>query len=170
MPKPRIHVSKCLGFGICRWDGREILNSFIEKLKTEIEFISVCPELAIGLGVPRDPVRLVYKGDRLYFLQTNTKKDLTMAMKNFADKIVGSLEKIDGFILKEHSPSCGIGNVEVFPSLTSKEPVSMTNGFFASQILKRFPETPAITEKMLSDNKKREDFLNKVFKKTNIWK
>ena len=164
MSKPRILVSKCLGFGVCRWDGREIPDKQVAKLKEHVNFIPVCPELAIGLGVPRPTSRLVRKGNEVKFLQTNTEEDVSHRMKDFADKILGSLQGIDAFILKDHSPSCGIGNVEVYPSLTSNEPVSKESGFFASEILKKFPEKPAITEKTFSDKKNREQFLDKVFK------
>ena len=150
---------------MCRWDGREISDSFIEKLKEDVEFIPVCPELAVGLGVPRDPSRLVRKGEGLSFLQTNTKKDMSKAMKNFASKTLNSVKEINGFILKDHSPSCGIGNADVYPSLSSKEPISTANGLFASEILKRFPQTPVVTEKMLANNKNREEFLDKIWKR-----
>ena len=57
--KPTVVVSKCLGFDSCRYNGQMILVDFIEKMKPYVHFVPVCPEVAIGLGVPRDPIRIV---------------------------------------------------------------------------------------------------------------
>ena len=57
-PKPVIVVSKCLGFDACRYNGQTIYDSFVDSLKEHVDFIPVCPEMEIGLGVPRQPIRM----------------------------------------------------------------------------------------------------------------
>ncbi len=57
--RPKIVVSKCLEFDHCRYDGQLINNKYIHKLKDHVDFITICPEVEIGLGVPRDPIHLV---------------------------------------------------------------------------------------------------------------
>lgn len=59
--KPIIIVSKCLGFDACRYNGQMAKNSFIEKLKDYVEFKTICSEVAIGLKIPRNAIRIVKK-------------------------------------------------------------------------------------------------------------
>ena len=58
-PKPNIVLSKCLGVAACRYNGHIILNKTIDAIEPYMNFIAVCPEEDIGLGTPRDPIRLV---------------------------------------------------------------------------------------------------------------
>src|SRR5665647_2358994 len=58
-PKPVVVVSKCITFEPIRWNGQIIASEFVEKLKPYVNFVPVCPEVEIGLGVPRDPIRIV---------------------------------------------------------------------------------------------------------------
>lgn len=62
MTKPILGVSKCLEFDNCRYDGKMIGNDFVRKLKDHVDFVPVCPEMGIGLGNPRPPIRLVKIG------------------------------------------------------------------------------------------------------------
>ena len=57
--KPKIVISKCLEFDACRYDGQIINNSYIKKLKKFIDFNPVCPEVEIGMGIPRDTIRII---------------------------------------------------------------------------------------------------------------
>ena len=59
--KPKVLISKCLEFDACRYDGQIITNKYIRTLKKHIDFITVCPEVEIGLGIPRDPIHLKKK-------------------------------------------------------------------------------------------------------------
>ncbi|MHC4714905.1 MAG: 2-thiouracil desulfurase family protein, partial [Planctomycetota bacterium] len=56
--KPRLVVSKCLGFARCRYNGQTVPSAIISRLTRHVEFIPVCPEVEIGLGVPREPIRI----------------------------------------------------------------------------------------------------------------
>ena len=57
--RPRIVVSRCLGFDACRWNAEMIRDEFVESLQSHVDFVTFCPECEIGLGVPRRPIRLV---------------------------------------------------------------------------------------------------------------
>lgn len=71
---PGIVVSKCLGFAHCRYNGLIIASEFVDNLKPFVEFIPVCPEMEIGLGVPRDPVRIVAANQQMRLVQPATRK------------------------------------------------------------------------------------------------
>ena len=62
-PKPRIVISKCIGFEACRYNGEIVEDKFVRRLAGNVEFICVCPEVEIGLGTPREAVRIVSAGD-----------------------------------------------------------------------------------------------------------
>ena len=145
MTKPRILASKCLGFAACRWDGSSRPDKFIDKLKGRIDFVTVCPEIEIGLGVPRSTIEIVVKKDRPRLVQPDTNRDLTRAMKAFTKRYLDSLGEIDGCIMKANSPSC-----------------DLARGFFGTEVAKRFPRIPIETETNLKDSKRRKKFLKKV--------
>ena len=80
---PIVLVSKCLGFDACRYNQQIIEDKFVKKLTPHVKFLNVCPEVEIGLGTPREPVRLVFEGDEVKMIQPDTGKDLTRKMKRF---------------------------------------------------------------------------------------
>jgi uncharacterized protein YbbK (DUF523 family) len=96
-----------LGFDSCRYDGQTISSEFVDKLKNHVDYITPCPEVDIGVGVPRDSLRMVKKNSSLSFMQTNTGKDYTEEINKYANNFLNDLEDVDGYILKEGSPSCG---------------------------------------------------------------
>lgn len=162
-PKPKIFVSKCLGFAACRWNGAVIPDKFIEKLNQHAHFTTVCPEIAIGLGVPRDPLRIVSVNDEQRLLQPNTGKDVSIQMETFAKEYLASLKEIDGFILKDRSPSCGVKGVKVYIGKEDRGTVSTAAGFFGRSVLQRFGHVPIETEGRLMDYTLREHFLTQIF-------
>jgi uncharacterized protein YbgA (DUF1722 family)/uncharacterized protein YbbK (DUF523 family) len=161
--KPRIVISKCLGFARCRWNGDVIPDDLVERLKPFVEYITVCPEYEIGLGIPRDPIRVVFQKNALHLMQLNTGRDVTGKMNDFAAAYTGSLKDVDGFILKDRSPSCGIKEVKVYPGLAPSASLKKTSGFFARAVLERFPETAVESETRLTNFAIREHFLTRIF-------
>ena len=97
--RPKVFVSRCLGFDACRWNGATIPDDFVEKLKSYVDFVHDCPEFAVGLGVPRTPVRIVIKDNTEYLVQLDTQRDITQDMHRFSTNLLDSLEYVDGFIL-----------------------------------------------------------------------
>ncbi len=162
-PKPKLFASRCLGFESCRYDGGIITDTFIDKLKSYVEFITVCPEKELGLGVPRDPVRLVIQNNRKHMYQPATGHDLTDKMENFTNEYLENLEEVDGFILKHKSPSCGLGSVKIFSGFEGKVQHSRGPGFFGEAVMKKFSELPVEDEGRLRNFSIREHFLTRLF-------
>ncbi|MDO9067136.1 MAG: DUF1722 domain-containing protein [Deltaproteobacteria bacterium] len=163
--KPRIVVSKCLGFAACRYNGLMISSPFVRKLKDHVDFIPVCPEQEIGLGVPRDPIRIIEdKGKRRLF-QPATGRDMTAEMNAFAGEFFKDLGPVDGFLLKTRSPSCGIKDVKVYPgSLKGAAPVTgKSSGFFGGLALELYPGRAIEDDGRLENATIREHFLTRIF-------
>jgi uncharacterized protein YbgA (DUF1722 family)/uncharacterized protein YbbK (DUF523 family) len=161
--KPRIVVSRCLGFGACRWDGDMVADDLVERMKPHVEFQPVCPEMELGLGCPRAPIRIVSGDGGLRLVQPSTGRDLTDAMTTFARQFVAGLGPVDGFILKARSPSCGIKDVKIYAGLNDEEPQARGRGFFAAAVLDAFPDSPIEDEGRLTDVAVREHFLTRLF-------
>lgn len=163
--RPNVFASRCLGFEACRWNGVSVPVEYIEHLKPHVFFVTVCPEIEIGLGVPRDPVRIVEaeKGSpRL--VQPQTGRDLTDRMARFTSGFLARLSDIDGFILKEASPSCGMKEVKVYPGPGKAAPRTQRGaGFFGGAVLERFPSAAIENEGRLRNFRIREHFYNKLF-------
>ncbi len=92
-----------------------ISSSLVQDLTDYVDFITVCPEVEIGLGIPRDPVRIVRKGDKDHLVQPATGKDFSGEMRDFAISFLSSLPEVDGFILKNRSPTSGIKDAKIYP-------------------------------------------------------
>ncbi|WP_368504417.1 YbgA family protein [Alkalihalophilus sp. As8PL] len=161
--KPRVVVSKCLEFEACRYNGERIPDKLIERLNEYVEFIPVCPEIEIGLGTPREVIRLVADGDETKLMQPNTGMNLTSRMNEFSLEFLGSLKDIDGFILKTRSPSCGVFDAKVYSGL-EKAPVLRTEaGIFASHVKEHFTLVAKEDEGRLKNFIVREHFLTRLF-------
>lgn len=160
--KPNIYVSKCLGFAMCRYNGQTVNDEFIDKLKEHVNIITHCPEVEIGLGVPRFPIRIVMTENGKRLVQPQTGDDVTGKMLSFAEGLLGSLAGIDGFILKERSPSCGTKGVKIYHKngMTLK---SSGQGLFAEKVIEHFPEKAVEEEGRLKSFKIREHFLTRIY-------
>ena len=163
--RPRVMVSKCLGFEACRYNGEVIPNHFLRALEPHVELLTVCPEVEIGLGTPREPVRLVSpsgSSDDLQLVQPATERDLSQRMKHFANRFLGSLKNIDGFVLKSASPSCGVKDARYHSSAAGGS-FRKGPGMFARVVLQRFPHVAVEDEGRLTNLRLREHFLARIF-------
>ncbi|MDD1678311.1 MAG: DUF523 and DUF1722 domain-containing protein [Methanomicrobiales archaeon] len=161
--QPRILVSRCIEFEACRYNGAMISSETVKKLQNIAEMYPVCPEMEIGLGVPREPIRLVEKGDMARLIQPATGRDITEEMHTFAEWFLKSLPPLDGFILKDRSPSCGLKNVPIYGGIGESEPKIRGNGLFAQEIVSRFPLIPLANERDLTGNRLRGHFLTQIY-------
>jgi len=161
--RPIIGVSKCLEFDMCRYDGSRINNNFIRNMKEYVDFITVCPEVGIGLGSPRKPIRLVTIGGKKNLYQPSSKKNLTKDMHDFTKKFITSNTIFDGFIFKRDSPTCGIMDVRLYHKLGTDVGYGKTSGMFSEGILKQFPNLVKEDEKRLNNISIRENFLTRIF-------
>jgi len=161
--KPTIVVSKCITFSPVRWDGQIIASAFVEKIKQHVNFVPVCPEVEIGLGVPRDPIRIVLVNNENKLMQPATRVDLTEKMNTFSNTFLGSLKEVDGFILKSGSPSSGFRNVKIYPKLEKSSSIAKGPGFFGKVVLEKFPYIAIEDERRLLNPRIKEHFLTKLF-------
>jgi uncharacterized protein YbgA (DUF1722 family)/uncharacterized protein YbbK (DUF523 family) len=163
LEKPVVVVSKCLGFAPCRWNGLTIRSNVVERLKEAVHFVTLCPEVEIGLGIPRDPIRLIRQNDGIQLVQPATGRDCTRAMADFVDSYLSGLKTVDGFILKEKSPSCGTRRVKIYPG-PGKVPVAARGaGLFGGAVMEKFPHLPIEDEGRLNNFIIREFFLTRLF-------
>tara|TARA_Y100000590_G_C15643222_1_gene985835 strand:+ start:654 stop:1574 length:921 start_codon:yes stop_codon:yes gene_type:complete len=161
--KPKILISKCLEFDACRYDGQRITNIYIQKLKQHVDFIVICPEVEIGLGVPREPIHIINSNEKISLYQPKTDIDITEKMIRFSKKYICSIKNIDGIILKSKSPSCAITTAKHFPSINSNKSIGHGSGLFSSILMDKFPNIPKEEEIGLSDGPLREHFYTSIF-------
>ena len=162
-PTPRVVVSRCLGFEKCRYDGSVISDPTVPMLKPHVEFITPCPEKEIGLGVPRDPVRLVQDNGEKRLFQPATGKDVTEDMRSYIDQFLDGLGEVDGFILKHRSPSCGLSNVKIYYGFDEKVNHFRGKGMFGEAILSSHGSLPVEDEGRLRNFSIREHFLIRLY-------
>jgi uncharacterized protein YbbK (DUF523 family) len=95
--------------------------------------VPVCPEVEIGLGVPRKPIRVVEsKGIRM-LVQSESGRDMSGPMNEFVERFLGSVTGIDGFILKNRSPSCGNKDVKIYPPGEKVSPLTGSGSGFSAE-------------------------------------
>jgi len=152
-----------LGFERCRYDGSIIPSPIVDSLREWVDFIPVCPEVELGLGVPRPPLRLVRVDKEVRLLQPDTGRDYTEAMQAFAAAFLNSLPPVEGFILKNRSPSCGIKDVKIYASPEKSPSVGTGPGIFGKAVRERFPDFPVEDEGRLTNRAIREHFFTVIF-------
>ena len=164
MEKIRIGVSTCLMGDPVRYDGGHAHDRYVtDTLGQYVEFVPVCPETEAGLGIPREPMRLVGDPESPRLLTIKTKRDMTDILVTWARKRVRELEKEDfcGFIFKSKSPSSGMERVKVYTE--SGMPVKKGVGLFARAFMEHFPLIPVEEEGRLHDPGLRENFIERIF-------
>ena len=162
--KPIVLVSKCLEFDACRYNGMRLNAPLVYKLKKHVDFIPVCPEVAIGLGTPRTPIRMINVEKNLRLHEVWTSRDLTDKMNNFSSDFFDSLDVIDWAILKSRSPSCGLSDAKIHNWDSGLEKIeNLKAGFFAKFLHKKFPLVPKQDEGRVLNYRIREEFLTKIF-------
>jgi uncharacterized protein YbgA (DUF1722 family)/uncharacterized protein YbbK (DUF523 family) len=162
--RPRIGISSCLLGEAVRFDGGHKRDRFlVDVLGPQVEWVLVCPEVEVGMGTPREPVRLVRREGTLRMIATRTDRDHTGAMNAWAERRLEVLarEDLDGYVLKKDSPSCGMERVKVHGD--HGPPVRNGRGLFAGALLSKFPLLPVEEEGRLCDATLRENFVERVF-------
>ena len=160
----RIGVSSCLLGQKVRFDGGHKRDAFlVDTFGAFVEWVPVCPELEVGMGLPREPIRLVRSGDGIRLVGVKSATDHTESMARYSARRAEMLarENLDGYILKKDSPSCGMERVKVYDPNGS--PGRTGRGLFAVALLARFPLLPVEEEGRLSDPRLRDNFIERVF-------
>jgi uncharacterized protein YbgA (DUF1722 family)/uncharacterized protein YbbK (DUF523 family) len=160
----RIGISSCLLGDEVRFDGGHKRDAFLtDVLGPQVEWVSVCPEVDVGMGTPREPLRLLRDGEAVRMMTVRTGVDYTESMNTWARQRVEELarENLAGYVLKSKSPSCGMERVTVFDANGTAAPAG--RGLFADVLLQRFPALPVEEEGRLDDPVLRENFIERVF-------
>jgi uncharacterized protein YbgA (DUF1722 family)/uncharacterized protein YbbK (DUF523 family) len=160
----RLGISACLLGREVRWDGGHRRDPFLTDLLGRFaEWVPVCPELELGLGVPREPIRLVGDPAHPRLVAPGSGRDLTDAMARWARRRAGELARLDlsGYVLKRDSPSCGMARVPVHGGRGA--PRRRGVGAFARPLMERLPLLPVEEEGRLHDAALRESFVERVF-------
>ncbi|MBN2035932.1 MAG: DUF523 and DUF1722 domain-containing protein [Chitinispirillaceae bacterium] len=162
--RPVVLISRCITFDHCRWNGDMIASPYVEKMKRYVDFMPVCAEMAVGLGVPRKPVRLVVVKGEIRMVQHETGDDVTARMNAFSERYVSGLRSVDGMVLKERSPSCGFSNVKIYCGTEGSSMMCRKGaGLFAAVCRNRFPQVPFASEGHLYNFNLREHFYTQIF-------
>ncbi len=160
--KPIVLLSKCLAGGNCRWDGDRLYDDGVRSLKGHIRFLPVCPEMEIGMPVPRDRIQLIRTKSQTILYQPETDIDMTEKMTLLGRRYAQHLSEVDGLLFKAKSPSCGVGSSKLF-SESNKIVSRSGTGLFAREILARFPKYPVADESDLANPENRHNWLCRIF-------
>ena len=157
---PRVGISRCLLGEAVRYDGAHKYEpSVVETLGAHVEWVPVCPEVEVGMGVPREPIQLVERGARtgIRLVGVTSGTDWTERMQTWAAERIEALKAahVSGFVLKARSPSCGVRDVPVKGGTSGR-------GMFADALLRAMPDLPVEDEERLRDAAVRELFLQRV--------
>lgn len=162
MYKPRVVISRCINIQPVRYNGGIVTDNFAKKLGEFVEYVDICPEVDIGMGVPRPSVVLARIGQKIHMVEPVSKTDYTDRIEDYSRKTLEALKDIDGFLLKSKSPSCGVGNAKLYKD-DLQHGIGKTNGIFADYCKKYFPYLPVEDEGRVHDDWIRRDFLTKIF-------
>jgi uncharacterized protein YbgA (DUF1722 family)/uncharacterized protein YbbK (DUF523 family) len=168
----RIGISACLLGQEVRFDGGHKRDHFLtETFGRLVEWVPVCPEVEVGMGTPREAIRLVRGADSassgseapVRLVGVKSGKDWTHSMRSWSAERLDQLATLDlcGYVLKKDSPSCGMERVKIYatPGMPDKSGV----GLFAAALLARFPNLPVEEEGRLQDPRLRDNFVERVF-------
>lgn len=158
-----VGVSACLLGERVRHDGGHKRSPFItDALSRYVRFEPVCPEMAIGLGVPREPIRLQGRPSAPRALGTRTPGlDVTSALQDCATAQAKRLQHISGYVFKSKSPSCGLERVKVYDD--NGVPSSTGRGIYAATLMRLTSLLPVEEEGRLNDPALRENFVERLF-------
>lgn len=157
-----VATSACLLGESVRYDGRSKFQpQLIDKLQQHFELVALCPEVAIGLGVPRKPIQLVIDGAEVRARdELESRHDVTDLLDSYGREFAISNTEICGYVLKARSPSCGLGTTPLFD--INGHLVGKTNGIFANAIFTTLKSVPIIDEEQLQVDSVFEEYLKNV--------
>ena len=164
MGKIRIGISTCLLGKNVRYNGGHALDRFLrDTLSKYVHYVSVCPEVECGFGIPRETFRLVGDPKQPRLMTSLTGVDNTDRMEAWARKRVEELQNDDlcGFIFKSDSPSSGMERVKVYDDKGVPRKIGV--GVFARVFMEHFPLTPVEEDGRLHDPLLRENFIERIF-------
>jgi len=164
--KAKLLVSACLLGSKTRYDASHKLCSVLqEPAFSQFELVAICPEVEIGLGIPRTPINLHQRNHQIEIIvEDENKTNISQAMRQFCKNFTRELNNYHGIILKKNSPSCGIAQVSVIQPDQSINKNGI--GEFAYHIQRYFAqhhlEIPIIDEQDLLDPLLKQLFIRRA--------
>ncbi len=162
MEKIPVGISSCLLGELVRFDGGHKHDSYITgTLAKYFDFQPFCPEVAIGMGVPRPTIQLVKTNGQVRAVGVkNQEIDVTGALQDYASQSKPAHSELCGYILKKDSPSCGMERVKVY---TNNQPQKVGQGIYAKEMMLNNCLLPVEEEGRLGDPRLRENFIQRVY-------
>ena len=167
-PRPEpplpVAISACLTGQAVRYDGSDAAHALPhEDLAGVFDYVAVCPEVGIGMGVPRPPIRLVGEGRELRAVGVDDPGlDLTVALSAFGRRQAVRLKDVCGYIFMARSPSCGLDSVKVRAKVHGEPQRTDGRGVYAASLLAERPSLPAEENERLLDPARRGAFINRT--------
>jgi len=158
-----IGISACLTGEKVRFDASSKTSSFcINELGQHVRYQAFCPEVAVGLPIPRPTIRQINKNDIIHVARPDGSGDVTEALQTYGKKIAKLAKSFSGYIFCAKSPSCGMERVKVYNEKGDALPANGI-GVFANEIMKANPLLPCEENGRLNDPIIRENFVARVF-------
>lgn len=167
-PKPKIAISSCLLGELVRYNKNHCRDKWVaNELSKYAEFVPFCPEMEMGLGVPREEIHLYFNPDERDKIKLKGKvsgQELTDKAIETATLINQRLKEsaIDGFILTKKSPSCGIDHVKTV-NIDNPQDVTRSAGMYAKSAQDFFPHIPKIDSGRILNLELREHYIKAVY-------
>ena len=162
--KPKIAVSACLIGQNVRHDGTNAeFQPLSQDWARDYDLIHTCPELEVGLGVPRSETKLVKFENKISLIDSKNGDNYTEMMLQYAQTQSDYLIEagICGFVFKSGSASCGLSGVSV-QMHHDKTISTYGKGLFAMVFTTLNPHIPVIEENLLKNHIQAEHYLSRV--------
>jgi uncharacterized protein YbgA (DUF1722 family)/uncharacterized protein YbbK (DUF523 family) len=161
--RPLLGISSCLMGQKVRYDGTAKRDRWIvDQLGQYVDYQAYCPEVAIGLGTPRPPIRLVGTPESIRVVGVDDASlDVTGALEDYALNTAARLGDISGYVFMSKSPSCGMERVKLYADNGHSSKTGV--GAYAKVLMQSLPNLPCEEEGRLHDPVLRENFVNRVF-------
>lgn len=158
-----IGISACLIGEKVRFDASNKPSNFcMKEFGQHVTYKSFCPEVAIGLPIPRPTIRQIKEDDIIKVARPDGSGDVTKALKAYGKKVAGLTKELSGYIFCAKSPSCGMERVKVY-NKQGNALASTGVGAFAAQIIAANPILPCEENGRLNDPLLRENFVARVY-------
>ena len=162
-PGITIGISACLIGEKVRYDASNKPSNFcIHELGEHVTYKAFCPEVAVGLPIPRPTIRQILDGDVIKVARPDGSGDVSDALKEYGKKVAKLTESYSGYVFCAKSPSCGMERVKMYSP--EGNPLTQTSiGLFAKEIMDANPLLPCEENGRLNDPVIRENFVARVF-------
>ncbi|MDS9874340.1 hypothetical protein BS643_20675 [Pseudomonas protegens] len=162
--KPKIAISACLMGVEVRYNGGHKESRLCSRVLSDyFDFVPLCPEVAIGMGTPREPIRLVGDPEQPRAVGTvDASLDVTLPLAEYGERMAAQVDDICGYIFMQNSPSCGLERVKVYQA-NGIPHRNGGRGVYAQAFCAQHPNLPVEEAGRLNDPVLRENFLTRVY-------